>query len=98
MPVFVGVCRFELWIEDNESLKGKRSVVKRTIQRTRNRFNCAMAEVDDNDVLNRAVLAFTVVGNERRFVNSMVNKIVDFIEELGTAPVGDVIFDIDQYG
>ena len=98
MPVFVGVCRFELCIEDNESLKGKRSVVKRTIQRTRNRFNCAMAEVDDNDVLTRAVLAFTVVGNERRFVNSMVNKIMDSIEELGTAPVGDVLFDIDQYG
>ena len=98
MPVFVGVCRFELCIEDNESLKGKRSVVKRTIQRTRNRFNCAMAEVDDNDVLTRAVLAFTVVGNELRFVNSMVNKIIDSIEELGTAPVGDVLFDIDQYG
>ncbi|MEC8025967.1 MAG: DUF503 domain-containing protein [Myxococcota bacterium] len=97
MPVFVGVCRFELWIDDNESLKGKRSVVKRTIQRTRNRFNCAMAEVDDNDILTRAVLAYTVVGNERRFVNSMISKINDFIEDLGTAPVGYVVFEIDQY-
>ena len=97
MPVFVGVCRFELWIDDNESLKGKRSVVKKTIQRTRNRFNCAIAEVDDNDILTRAVLAYTVVGNERRFVNSMISKINDFIENLGTAPVGDVIFEIDQY-
>ena len=97
MPVYVGVCRFELWIDDNESLKGKRSVVKKTIQRTRNRFNCAMAEVDDNDILTRAVLAYTVVGNERRFVNSMISKINDFIEDLGTAPVGDVIFEIEQY-
>ena len=97
MPVCVGVCRFELWIDDNESLKGKRSVVKKTIQRTRNRFNCAIAEVDDNDILTRAVLAYTVVGNERRFVNSMISKINDFIEDLGTAPVGDVIFEIDQY-
>ena len=97
MPVFVGDCRFELWIDDNESLKGKRSVVKKTIQRTRNRFNCAIAEVDDNDILTRAVLAYTVVGNERRFVNSMISKINDFIEDLGTAPVGDVIFEIDQY-
>ncbi len=58
--MWVGVCRLELGLDDNFSLKGKRSVVKRTIQRMRNRFNLAMAEVDDADVHTRAVLGFAL--------------------------------------
>ncbi len=95
--MFVGVCRLDLSIEDNFSLKGKRAVVKRVIQRTRNRFNIAMAEVDDNDVHSRAVLGFAVVSNDKRFVNSVLDKVIDFIEELGDAPIEDVRYQIEQY-
>ncbi len=96
--MWVGVCRLELGLDDNFSLKGKRSVVKRTIQRMRNRFNLAMAEVDDADVHTRAVLGFAVVGNDKRFVNSCIDKIIDAVEELGTAPIIGVHFDIENYG
>lgn len=95
--MYVGVCRLELDIVDNESLKGKRSVVKSLIARTRNKFNVAMAEVEDNDVLNRAVLGFAVVGNDKRFINSCIDKIVDFVEHEGEAPLMDYQFQIDQY-
>lgn len=96
--MWVGVCRVELGIDDNFSLKGKRSVVKRVIQRTRNRFNVAMGEVADTDVLTRAVLGFAVVGNDKRFVNSCIDKIIDSIEELGTAPIIGCQFEIEDYG
>lgn len=96
--LFVGVCRLELSIVDNHSLKGKRSVVKRVIQRCRNRYNVAMAEIDALDTLNHAVLGFAVVGNDKRFVNSCVDKVIDFIEELGDAPISDCQFEIEQYG
>ncbi|NUN14512.1 MAG: DUF503 domain-containing protein [Myxococcales bacterium] len=86
---YVGVCRVELGIDDNFSLKGKRSIVKRVIDRTRHRFNVAIGEVEDNDVLDRAVLGFAVVGNDRSFVNSCVDKIVNFIDEIGEAPIED---------
>ena len=95
--MIVGVCRIELGIAGNDSLKGKRSVVKRVIQRTRNKFNVAMAEVEDNDALGHAVLGFAVVGNETRFINSCIDKIVDFIEAEGDAPIIDVQFEIEQY-
>lgn len=97
MPVVVGVCRVELSIEDNDSLKGKRSVVRRVIDRTRNRFNLAIAEVDDLDVLNQAVLAFAVVGNDRRFIQSRIDSIVEFVEGLGLAPIADHQFEIVNY-
>ncbi len=95
--MIVGACRVVLGLHDNHSLKGKRGVVKRVIQRCRNRFNVGMSEVDDNDVLTRAVVGFVVVGNDRRFVNSVIDKVLDFIEELGDAPIEDSQFSIEQY-
>ena len=96
---FVGVCRLEFGLDDNFSLKGKRSVVKRVIAKIQNRFNVAIAEVgDNNDVLTRATIGFSVVGNDKRFVNGCVDKIIDFVEELGEAPLLDAHFEIEQYG
>ena len=87
----VGVCRLTLTIPEglNDSLKGKRGVVKRVISRTRNEFNVAMAEVGDNDVWDSAVLGFAVVANDHRFVNQVVDKVVHFIQELYLAEVED---------
>ncbi|MFT7624003.1 MAG: hypothetical protein ACI9WU_003189 [Myxococcota bacterium] len=96
--MFVGAARIVLGLSGNDSLKGKRGVVKSVIRRTRNRFNVAMSEVDDNDVHARAVLGFAVVGNDKRVLNSVIDKIVDFIDELGLAPVEDVRFSIEDYG
>ena len=41
----VGICRVVLALPWNDSLKGKRSVVKRILERARVRFNVAAAEV-----------------------------------------------------
>ena len=93
----VGICRVELALDGITSLKGKRSVVKRVIHRIRNRFNCAMAEVDHLDQLTVAVLGFTVVANDQRFINSCVDKIVGAIDGLGLAPIRDHQFVIETY-
>lgn len=81
----VGICRLELSLPDNGSLKGKRSVVRRIVDRTANRFNVAIAEVDHLDGLQRATLGFSVVSNETSHANSMIDSIVGFVEDLGGA-------------
>ncbi len=83
----VGTVKLELHIAQNRSLKGKRGVVKKVIERTRSRFNVTMAEVDKQDVHSRAVLGFAVVGSDNRYVNGAVDKILDFIEGLAVAEV-----------
>lgn len=85
----VGVCQIKLTIPGNRSLKGKRSVIKRIIERSRHKFNIAIAEVDDQEMWNHAIVGFCVVGNEARFLNSMIDKIVNFIENLHIAVVED---------
>lgn len=93
----VGVCRISLGIHETGSLKGKRSVVKRIIGRTQQKFNVAIAEVDDLDLWQRATLGFAVVGNEQPFVNSMIDKILNFIERLELAELLDQEMEFLQY-
>ena len=75
----VGIARLTLFIPDSQSLKQKRMVLRRVKDRTRNKFNVAIAEVEENDVWQRAVLGLAVVGNERRFVESALDEVVRFV-------------------
>jgi uncharacterized protein YlxP (DUF503 family) len=83
----VGIIKLELWIPQSRSLKGKRSVVNKVLERTRARFNVTVAEVDKQDVHSRAVIGFAMVGSDQRYVNGAVDKILDFIEGMAVAEV-----------
>lgn len=83
----VGVCRVSLIIHDNDSLKGKRQVIKSIVEKVRNKFNISIAEVGENDIWQRAELGLTAVGNDRAFINSVMDKALNFIEGLHTAEI-----------
>jgi uncharacterized protein len=78
--VVVGVCTVQLEIFGNETLKGKRSVVKPILARVRDHFNVAAAEVDDLDAWQRATLAFVCVSNDADYAHGLLEKVVDYIE------------------
>ena len=83
----VGIVRFEIRIAESRSLKAKRSVVKKIIERTKSRFNVSMAEVDKQDIYSRAVIGYAAVGSDQKYVNGAVDKILDFIEGLAVAEI-----------
>jgi uncharacterized protein YlxP (DUF503 family) len=83
----VGVCRVAFSLPGNASLKGKRSVVRRIVDRTRAKFNVAVAEVADLDAHRRAVIGFSVVSNDTRHANSMLDHISVFMSGLTEAVV-----------
>jgi uncharacterized protein YlxP (DUF503 family) len=85
----VGVCRITLALPGNDSLKGKRSVVRGILERARNRFHVAAAEVADMDVHRRAVLGFAVVSNESAHAQSIIDKLVSFVDGASEALVVD---------
>jgi uncharacterized protein YlxP (DUF503 family) len=88
--MIVGVARLHLWLQDNHSLKGKRKVVRKTIDRVRSRFDVAIAEVGDQDLWQSIMLGFTVVGSDNRVVNSIMDRVIHFVEELHLSEVLDV--------
>ena len=85
----VGICTIVLRIPGNTSLKGKRSVVKRVVTRLQNTFNASVAEVGANDICQRAEIGIAFVGNDRRWINSRLDKILNFVESMQVAEIID---------
>jgi len=77
----VGVCRVSLRLPENQSLKGKRRVLKSITTRVRNKFNVSVAEVDDNNLWQRVTLGICCVSNDNRYNNEVLSKVVDFIAD-----------------
>ena len=55
----------------------------------RNSFPVARAEVAENDQLRSAAIGFSVVGNDGAYVNSVMDTVLDFIEDLYLAEIID---------
>ena len=85
----VGVCRITFHLPGNDSLKGKRRVVRRIVDRVRNKFNVAVAEVDALDHHRQAVIGLAVLSNETAHANSMLDTISAFASGLSEAVVLD---------
>ncbi len=83
----VGVCHLDVIIPANRSLKGKRQVIKKIIDRVKNRFNISIAEVGDNELWQRSQLGMSLVGNDRKFVNSYLDRVVNFIEAMNIVDI-----------
>jgi len=75
----VGVCKITLRLPENLSLKGKRQVVKSITSRVGNQFNVSVAEVDDHDLWQLATLGVCYLSNNKRHVNEVLSKVVNFI-------------------
>lgn len=90
----IGICQLDLLIRETHSLKGKRRIVKQIIGRVRNKFNVSIAEVGDQDLWQRSRIGFSLVGNEKRFINSALDKIVDFIETINSAEITNADIEI----
>ncbi|MDO9514634.1 MAG: DUF503 domain-containing protein [Syntrophales bacterium] len=86
----VGTGIMDVFVGGSRSLKEKRSVVRRILGRTKNTFNVSIAEVGAYDDWKRCRIGFGIVGNERGFVNSKMDKVVNFIEGLNLADIVNV--------
>ena len=61
--------------------------MKSIIGRVKSKFNVSIAEVGKNDLWQSAQIGFCMAGNDRRFINSALDKVLHFIEELNSAEI-----------
>jgi len=76
----IGLLTIELEIPEANSLKEKRMVLNRVRDRVRQKFNVAIAEVEENEVWNRAVLGVVTVSNRQLFCNQVLSQVVNLIQ------------------
>ena len=79
--MIVGVCRISLRIPENMSLKGKRRILKSIKAQIRNKFDVAVAEVEDQDLWQKATLGVCCISNDSRYANEVISKVVNFITD-----------------
>jgi len=75
----VGVCTLELHLPGVASLKGKRQILLSLKDRIKDKFNVSIAEVDEQDIWQRAVLGVACVANEQRHTNQVLDSVLNLV-------------------
>jgi uncharacterized protein len=87
--VIVAAAQITLLIPENDSLKGKRRVLRSLIEKVRHKFDAAIAEVGDNDLWQKAQIGVALVGNDAQLLESRLQQIMQFMENQHLAEIID---------
>ncbi|HYW43553.1 MAG TPA: DUF503 domain-containing protein [Bryobacteraceae bacterium] len=88
MPA-IGVLTLELRLENSHSLKDKRHVVQGLKERLRHKFNVAVAEIDYQDLWQRAAVAAVTVSGDRVHAEKVLQSVEDEAAALLGAELAD---------
>ena len=87
MPV--GVLTLEIQRPYSHSLKEKRAVLRKMRDRLRARFNVAVAELDHQDVWQRATLGIVSISNSQPLLESLFQQVLAEAESILGGDVAD---------
>ena len=93
----VGVGRIVIEMSGMDTLKEKRSVVAKVKDRILAKYNVSIAEVGPQDTYDEAILGIAIVSGDRSYLEALLGKIPDFIDEMGFCRVLSDDIDIQQY-
>jgi uncharacterized protein YlxP (DUF503 family) len=96
--MFVGVLCLTFHIPGARSLKDKRRIVQRVRDRIRSRFDVSIAEVQAQDLHQRAVFGVSVVSSDAAVCHSVLSQVADAVESVGDAVLMDRATEIVTMG
>jgi len=85
----VGIVRCEIHLPGAQSLKDKRQVVRSMKERVRERVKAAVAEVEYQDLWQRAALGIVVVAADGAQVRELLNSARNIVDGYPQAQVLD---------
>jgi len=75
------------------SLKDKRMVARAVIDKTRHKFNTAIAEVDTQDIHTTLTIGIAVVSSKYSHARNMFDEIIRFMEDNADAELVSIEID-----
>lgn len=78
----VGVSCIEIFFPESHSLKDKRQMIKKIVEKTRGKFNISIIEVRQTNLWQRASIGFALMGVNRDHVGSAIENVHRHIESL----------------
>ena len=94
----IGCCSVKFYLHGNNSLKGKRRVVRAIKDRLKNDFNISVAEVGNQDVWQSINLGISAVGVDQAYINGLLSKVIDAIDRMNLAEIVDCKTEILKIG
>ncbi len=85
----VGILRIILRIPQSHSLKDKRRILLRLKDKIKRKYNVSLAEINDKDKWQKAILAIAHIGDARTQVDRGLAKVVDFISSFDNIEIVD---------
>lgn len=92
--MFVGVARFELRLPGCTSLKEKRSALRGLNTLIKQKFNAAIAEVDHQDMHQRATLGVSVIADTAFHVKRVLHEVERHVDSYPRVEMIDVGVDL----
>jgi len=92
--MLIGILQLDLRIGDALNLKDKRRVVRSLKDKWHHHHNVSVAEIDDLDHPQHAVLGVAMVGNEAKHLESSLSKMVEHIKRERLAELLDFQIEI----
>ncbi len=92
-----GIALITFRLHGCQSLKGKRKIIKSIIGRLRNTYNASVAEVGLNDIYQKTEIGISIIGNDRRIINSKLDKIINMAEDFSMAELLDTKIEIISF-
>ncbi len=80
--MLLGICTINLYFPDSHSLKDKRSIIKSIKLRIRNKFNVSVSEINNYDLWKNTTLGIACIGNEKRYLNGVLNEVIKLIDRV----------------
>jgi len=77
--MFVLALEVDLHVNDSQSLKAKRQVVKSIVDTARHRFGVSAAEVGGQDLWQRATLGFAVVASSAAHAVEVIDAVDRYV-------------------
>jgi len=85
----IGCCSIKFYLHGNNSLKGKRRLVRAVKDRLKNDFNVSVAEVGDQGLWQSLHIGISAVGSDRPYMDGLLTKVVDAIDRMSLAEMVD---------
>lgn len=92
--MYVGLAKISLAIRESHSLKEKRMVLRRIKDRVRERTGVILAEVDEQDIWQRAVLGCAIASGDPNKARELVDEVVRVAMSAGGAEIIGIARDV----
>jgi uncharacterized protein YlxP (DUF503 family) len=79
---FVGQCDLDLHVENCQSLKEKRRIIKSLKEKLKNRYNISICEFGDLSLWQRVQLGIVICSNDKSLIDSTMKTIINHVDRI----------------